>query len=129
MAGLLSGWKQNAKRRPRPPFLFQEFSALTRGRISRPSAHGGEQRDCEAAAVLHQVEKRVAVDREQFAVASATALASRGVRSTSAISPNTPPGPTFSTKFPPTWIATLPLRTTYMSTPIWPSLTMVAPVS
>src|SRR5437773_206997 len=60
-------WQE--KGRLGPPFLFQESPALTRGRVSRPRAHCGEQRGGEAAAVLYQVEKRVAVDREQFAVA------------------------------------------------------------
>src|SRR3989442_935110 len=60
---------------------------------------------------------------------SATALARRGVRSTSAISPNTLPGPTASTRLPPTRIATRPRRTTYISTPARPSVRIVFPAS
>src|SRR5882672_7154768 len=56
---------------------------------------------------------------------SETTVARRGARSTSAISPNTPPGPIFSTSLPWMETATLPSTTTYIITPGWPSVTMV----
>ena len=60
---------------------------------------------------------------------SATALAARGDWSTSAISPNTPPGPTRSTTAPRIEIATRPSATTYIRAPAWPATMMTLPRS
>ena len=60
---------------------------------------------------------------------SATALAERGDWSMSAISPNTPPGPTSSTTAPRIWIDTRPSTTTYISAPVWPATMMILPLS
>ena len=53
---------------------------------------------------------------------SAVAVAARAERSTSASSPNIPPGPTCSTTLSPTEMATRPFNTTYMNAPAAPVL-------
>ena len=96
----------------RPGQIFGEMASIDQGPRS-------------ATAVAKSACRVIALDRRQLQ----TALARRGARSTSAISPNTLPGPTASTRLPPTRIATRPRRTTYISTPARPSVRIVFPAS
>src|SRR6266545_2248425 len=115
-----------------PPDLFEEMPACKDGHFRIPDrpghgmalARGAKRRLCFTSS--RNTLRLIASSSQSL---SATALARRGLRSTSAISPNTLPGPTASTRLPPTRIATRPRRTTYISTPARPSVRIVFPAS